>query len=297
MTSSEKLLQWYAKHGRILPWRRTRDAYPILVSEVMLQQTNVSRVIRFYERWLKEFPDWRSLARAKTDAIIHAWSGLGYNRRALMLRSIAQYVTLHGEPKTETAWQTLKGIGPYTAAAMAAFSLHKRTLPIDTNIRRVLGRVFLGKTFPTRSDDGHIQQAAETLLPLKGKYYDIPQALFDLATIICTKSPHCANCPLRTSCKSAPAFLQGHVMIPKRTDKHRQEKKQTGKKYPDRIYRGRILKEIKTSARGLTLIHIARKIDPSFQKKQDAAWVQAMLMRLTREGFLERRENRWMIAP
>lgn len=296
MTPAQKLLTWYKKEGRDLPWRHTRDAYAILVSEVMLQQTQVQRVIGFYERWLTLFPTWKELANAKTDEVIHAWSGLGYNRRGLMLRTIAQHIVLHGEPQTEAAWRELKGIGPYTAAALAAFSLKQRTLPIDTNIRRVLGRVVLGIPFPQLTDDKPLREATQHFLPTRGNYFDIPQAIFDLATSVCTKSPQCATCPLRADCKSATRFLEGSVEIPKRTIKQANEKIHPGKRYPDRIYRGRILKALKEAGSELSLSHIALQIDPNYQKKADEQWIEAMLTRLTHEGFLEKHGLRWSIA-
>ena len=296
MTSAQLLLRWYKQHGRDLPWRRTRAAYAILVSEVMLQQTQVTRVIDYYHRWLNQFPDWNTLANAKTDEVIHAWSGLGYNRRGLMLRSIAQHVVEHGEPKSEAEWLELKGIGPYTAAALAAFSLKQRTLPIDTNIRRVLGRVFLGIPFPQLTDDERIRQAAKDFLPKQGAYYDLPQAVFDLATSVCTKTPACTDCPLRTHCKSAPLFLSGKVEIPKRTIKQANEKKHRNKPYPDRIYRGKILRFVKENMTGASFNEIAAAIDPAFDQELDRSWVEAMLQRLTKEGFLVATKNGWRIA-
>ena len=296
MTPAQILLRWYKTNGRDLPWRHTQSAYAILVSEVMLQQTQVTRVLEFYTRWMTRFPDWQRLAQAKTDEVIHAWAGLGYNRRGLMLRSIAQHVVAHGEPITEADWLTLKGIGPYTAAALAAFSLHKRTLPIDTNVRRVLGRAVLGTTFPSTDDDPTIRSATQTFLPTRGRYYDVPQALFDLATSICTKTPHCALCPLKQTCQSAERFLSGTVQTPKKTLKKARESVHRNKRVPDRIYRGRILKYIRESVAPQTLLSIAQHIDTTFDSTKDTAWVQAMLTRLTNEGFLTPRGSCWTIA-
>lgn len=295
MTPAQTLLAWYKTNGRDLPWRKTRSAYHILVSEVMLQQTQVSRVIDYYQRWLKRFPDWVSLAEAKTDEVIHYWSGLGYNRRGLMLRSIAQHVVIHGEPTTEEEWLKLKGIGPYTAAAISAFALKLRTLPIDTNIRRVLGRVTLGIPFPQLTDDEAIRKATTDFLPTRGNYFDIPQALFDLATSVCTKSPQCAICPLKKNCKSAALFLSGKIEVPKRTIKQANENKHLNKPYPDRIYRGRILKAVKDAKNGITFLKIAETIDPMFNEETDADWMLAMLNRLTKEGFLTRHDQSWSI--
>ncbi len=297
MSPAETLLAWYKTHGRDLPWRKTRSAYAILVSEVMLQQTQVSRVIDYYKRWLERFPDWTSLAEATTEQVVQAWSGLGYNRRGLMLRAIAQQVVIHGEPKSEADWLELKGIGPYTAAALAAFSLKQRVLPIDTNIRRVLGRTLLGIPFPQLSDDNQIREVAHGFLPTTGNYYDVPQAIFDLATSICTKMPQCAICPLRQTCKSAESFLSGQVETPKRTIKKANEKKHTGKPHPDRIYRGRILKAVKDAGEnGLSFEEIAEAINANYLETQDKAWVEAMLTRLRKEGFLKQLHQRWKIS-
>lgn len=208
MTPGAKLLRWYDHHGRDLPWRGTRAPYKILASEIMLQQTQVNRVKNFYRRWLRQFPTWKKLSVATNAEVIHAWAGLGYNRRALILRNIAREVVARGVPQTEYDWLGLKGIVQYTAAAISAFAQHRRTIPIDTNIRRVLGRLLLEKTFPTIKDDGRIRRAAETFLPLRGRHYDIPQAIFDLATSVCTKNPNCASCPLRGSCKADKLFCR-----------------------------------------------------------------------------------------
>src|SRR5688572_3982677 len=114
----QKLLHWFDHEGRKLPWRDTRDPYRILVSEIMLQQTQVSRVIDFYRAWMKQFPTWNALAKASNSEIIHAWAGLGYNRRGLMLRDIAKQIVHDGIPKSREAWLALKGVGPYTADAL-----------------------------------------------------------------------------------------------------------------------------------------------------------------------------------
>ncbi len=289
------LLRWYRSHGRDLPWRKTANPYHILVSELMLQQTQVDRVILFYVRWLKQFPDWSSLAHATNASVIHAWAGLGYNRRALMLRDIARTIVNNGIPQTQNDWQKLKGIGPYTAAAISAFAQHKRTMPIDTNIRRVLGRVLLGLPYPQLADEKQITRIAETLLPTRGKFYDVPQALFDLANDTCTKIPDCARCPLRRECKSAKLFLSRTVVVPKQMIKKAIEKKHRNKPYPDRIYRGRILKVVREQA-PLTIQNIGPMIDTSFEKTLDQTWINAMIERLIREGFLKRKGQKMSLS-
>ncbi len=286
MSPATILLSWFDRYGRDLPWRKTRDAYAILVSEVMLQQTQVARVTVFYKRWLERFPNWRSLSQATNAEVIAMWSGLGYNRRALMLRDVARAVVEKGEPKTEEEWRSLKGIGPYTAAALAAFSLHQRTLPIDTNIRRVGARLWLGIPFPTLKDDGRIRLAAEDFLPTKGRFYDIPQALFDLASLICKKTPACAVCPMQKICPSAKLFLSGQVQIPKQSIKKAVETKHRDKPYPDRIYRGRILKVVQTQ-KNVRINNVGTFIDPAFNEEHDQAWIIRMVERMKKDQLIE----------
>jgi A/G-specific adenine glycosylase len=284
-----KLLQWYRRHGRDLPWRKTKDPYRILVSEIMLQQTQVQRGLLYYEKWLKEFPDWATLAKASNAQVITAWAGLGYNRRALVLRDIARQVIEHGEPKTREEWLHFKGIGPYTSAALAVFTIGEKVLPIDTNIRRVLGRYFLGRLFPVLDDDLKINDIASKTLFKSTKYHDVPQALFDLAATHCTKTPDCGSCPLRTECKSSTAFLKGGVEVPKRSIRKAKEKVQAGKKYPDRIYRGRILKAVRENGK-LQSSLVGCLVDPNYTK-EDKAWMNAMIQRLIKDGLLAKTKH------
>ncbi len=290
MLATSKLLRWYDRHGRDLPWRKTRDPYCILISEIMLQQTQVPRVLLFYSRWLKRFPNFSTLAKASNADVIHAWAGLGYNRRALMLRDIAREVVRRGVPKTEAQWRELKGIGPYTAAALACFSLHERTMPIDTNIRRVLARFKHGipYRFHIRSDRTY---RVSGLLPKKGRFYDIPQALFDLASAVCKKIPDCASCPLKTECKAAPKFLSGRVRTPRQMVKKPLESRHRNKKFPDRIYRGRILAIVRQSPRGAHLSDIGQMCDESFDAKKDSAWLEAVVNRLVKDELVTRQGN------
>jgi A/G-specific adenine glycosylase len=170
------LLAWYSTNGRELPWRRTREPYAILVSEMMLQQTQVDRVIPRWERWLERWPTVEALAAASTAEVIVEWQGLGYNRRAVSLHRAAQAVALDGWPADLTA---LPGVGPYTAAAVANFAFGRDVLPVDTNVRRVQERT--GETF-----DGACAQA-----------------LFDLGATIClARIPRCDICPLAAACPS-----------------------------------------------------------------------------------------------
>lgn len=287
-----RLLLWYRKHGRDLPWRETREPYRILLSEVMLQQTQVSRVLRYYGRWLEQLPDWHALARASSANVIRAWAGLGYNRRALNLRAIAQFIVRHGEPQTYEGWIALKGIGPYTAAAIALFAHGERLMPIDTNIRRVLGRVYLGRLFPQLKDDAFILRAIGDQWHKRRGYRDVPQALFDLANAHCLKQPDCMACPLRNDCKSAARFLSGTVRVPKRMTPKAKETIRAGKRYPDRIYRGRILQEVRAAKRGIAIEQLGILVDPGFDQTVDQGWLLAMVDRMVRDGLLRKTKAR-----
>jgi A/G-specific adenine glycosylase len=183
------VLAWYSQHQRDLPWRHTHDPYAILVSEVMLQQTQVSRVVPRYLAWLERWPDAKALAAATPAEVIEAWSGLGYNRRAINLHRCAQSVTaLGGFPREQTQLRALPGVGPYTAAAIACFAFGEQVAAPDVNARRVLGRAFGDPDLP----------------PPPGRAYEWNQALFDLGSGICiARRPRCEHCPLAAGCPSA----------------------------------------------------------------------------------------------
>ncbi len=173
---ADDLLAWFQAHGRDLPWRRTRDPYAILVSEVMLQQTQVDRVVRRYRAWLARWPTVQSLAAASPGEVILEWQGLGYNRRAVSLHRAARVVAQEGWPADLTE---LPGVGPYTAAAVGCFAFGRRVLPVDTNVRRVRERT--GEEFGP----------------------DEAQALMDLGATVClARVPRCGVCPLGPSCPS-----------------------------------------------------------------------------------------------
>jgi A/G-specific adenine glycosylase len=176
------LLAWFEANGRDLPWRRTRDPYAILVSEVMLQQTQVARVIPRYLRWLERWPTPETLAAASAGDVIREWQGLGYNRRALALHRAAHELAERGWPDDPTE---LPGVGPYTAAAVRNFAFAQRVLPVDTNVRRV----------QQRTQHGFSPESA--------------QALMDLGATVClARVPRCDACPLASACPSRGARFE-----------------------------------------------------------------------------------------
>lgn len=202
------LLAWYAAEGRAsLPWRHTRDPYAVLVSEVMLQQTQVERVLPKYRAFLDQFPTLDDLAAAPVADVIRAWAGLGYNMRAIRLHEIArQAVERYGGalPGSLDELLELKGIGRYTAGAVACFAFGLPVATVDTNIRRVLWRVFRGvEPYMWPADTAFQRQMlalAEWALPPDGAY-DWQQALMDLGATVClARRPLCERCPLAASC-------------------------------------------------------------------------------------------------
>ncbi|HYM91873.1 MAG TPA: A/G-specific adenine glycosylase [bacterium] len=200
-----RLLAWYRRHRRDLPWRRTRDPYHILVSEIMLQQTQVDRVIPKYGQWLRRYPSLESLARAGAREVREAWYPLGYNVRPVRLRDIARAALRRHRgsiPKTREELLVLRGIGPYTAGAVLSFAYRQDAPILDTNVRRVLRRVFLGdRATPT---DGILWTLSRALLP-RGKAYSFNQALMDLGATVCTaRRPRCPDCPMARFCASYP---------------------------------------------------------------------------------------------
>jgi A/G-specific adenine glycosylase len=181
----------------------------------------------------------------------------------------------------------LKGIGPYTASALAVFTRTERVMPIDTNIRRVLDRLLLGKLWPDPKLDEKLETRSKPLL--SGKNFElVPQALFDLATSVCKKVPDCAACPLRAECPAAKKFLSGKITAPKALIKKSREKIHRNKKLPDRIYRGRILKLVREAAHPLNKTVIGPLIDPTFDRNLDTAWLEAMIDRLVKDQFIKK---------
>ncbi len=239
------LLSFFRREGRDLPWRKTRDPYRILVSEVMLQQTQVSRVIEKYRNFLRRFPSARMLAKASRADVIRAWSGLGYNRRALNLQRTTQEVMTNYQgvfPRTVQELEALPGIGPYTARALAAFAYEQPVAMIDTNVRRVIGRYFVGlKNVPPVQ----LERLADALVR-KQHAWAWGHALMDFGAMVCTaRDPKCVTCPLQMTCQAAPAIARLRTSggtLPR--------VKKAGESFREsnRFYRGRIVEALRYGA-------------------------------------------------
>ena len=193
--NAEALLAWYERVRRPLPWRETRDPYALLVSEVMLQQTQAARVVPYYEAFLAAFPTPAALAAAPPADVLRAWSGLGYNRRALALQRAAREVAQRGWPADLTE---LPGVGPYTTAAVASFAFGAQVAAVDTNLRRVIER-----RDGVRRRPGALAERAAELLP-DGRAAEFNQAMMELGATVCRpRRPGCAACPVSDGCASA----------------------------------------------------------------------------------------------
>jgi len=202
------LLGWYRRKGRDLPWRRTSDPYHILVSEVMLQQTQVDRVVPKYHEWLVKYPSLEALASAAEDDVAETWRRIGYNIRPRRLHAISrESVSSYGGrlPSDRETLLSFKGIGAYTAGAIRSFAFRERAAILDTNVARVLFRVFVRRGDPkAHAMKKHLWAVSEAIVPYK-HVFDFNQALMDLGATVCVaRKPKCDECPMTSLCSSFP---------------------------------------------------------------------------------------------
>jgi A/G-specific adenine glycosylase len=246
------VLAWYDEVARDLPWRRTDDPYAILVSEVMLQQTQVSRVVPRFEAWIDRWPTAEALAAAERREVLGAWVGLGYNSRAVRLQDACAVVTRDGWPADARGLRALPGIGPYTAAAVASFAFGERVAAVDTNVVRISERLGLG--------------GPDELLPDDDRAATWNQAAMELGAIVCrARAADCPRCPAARWCRSA-----GRVVVPPRATRGSRERFEDS----DRYVRGRIVASL---ANG----------EP-WPDALDAARVERAVDALVRDGLVER---------
>jgi A/G-specific adenine glycosylase len=204
---THKLLRWYARAARDLPWRRTRDPYRVAVAEFMLQQTQVSRVEQYYPRFLARFPTLEKLAAARPKAVREAWDGLGYYRRASNLHALSRVVgKAHGGKVPDDPNELIKlpGVGRYTAGAIACFAYEKAVPAVDTNVARVVRRAFIGENHSPRPTNKLTWDVAASLTPKTGRRaWRFNQAIMELGATVCVaRKPRCRDCPVRSDCKT-----------------------------------------------------------------------------------------------
>jgi A/G-specific adenine glycosylase len=284
----EGLLAWFAESRRDLPWRETRDPYRILVSEVMLQQTQVDRVIPYYKRWLELFPTAEALAAASTADVITAWSGLGYNRRAVNLQRTANAVVeqFGGEfPQDPDQLRTLPGIGPYTAGAIAAFAFERDVAFLDTNMRRVVHRLTEGSDVPTlKVSDKVLLELAAELVP-EGLGWVWNQALIEFGALHCTqRRPACVICPLQGECRAFPTIQSDIASLPVGV-RLKREASFTGS---NRQYRGRVVEALRQRP-SVALAELGQSVREDFGP-QDLPWLYGVVTGLARDGLVSVQE-------
>jgi A/G-specific adenine glycosylase len=270
-----KVLHWYKKNARRLPWRGSKNPYRILLSEIMSQQTQVSRVVVFYKGWLRKFPTLSAVAKASKPDVLRQWSGLGYNSRALRLHALANHVTenLKGAlPRTVDGLLQLPGIGRYTAHAIACLAFGENVAVVDINVRRIYSRLcWKVRSAAALKPEPGIWKIAKSYLPNR-KAAEWNQALMDLGARICTaRNPKCEICPVNAQCASAfSKALRKKPTFEKRTEP-------SFKGIPRRIYRGRILKALHDKP--LTSRQIGIRVVDHFQQ-DDLKWMNEILEKM-----------------
>ena len=278
------LLAWWDAGHRDLPWRRTRDPYAVLVSEIMLQQTQVSRVVPKFNAFMVSFPTLAALAEAPVADVIRAWSGLGYNRRAVNLHRLVRCVVEdHGGelPRSVEELRRLPGIGAYTARAVAAIAFGEAAAPVDTNVRRVLTRVVDGPE-SARSPAG-VQALADVTLA-RARPGDWSQALMELGARVCLPSPDCPSCPLREHCATA---LVAPVIRERRAAYRANGAGRSERfEHSTRFYRGRIVEMLRAAESGeLAVDECGRRLRLDYSTV-DRPWLAGLLDGLARDRLV-----------
>ena len=285
------IFSWYRKHSRALSWRDTTDPYEILVSEVMLQQTQVSRVQEKLPTFLRKFPTFSALARSSTSDVIRAWQGMGYNSRAVRLRDLAR--TVHTDyagklPETIDELQSLPGIGPYTAHAVSCFAMMKRVPLVDINIRRVFSRFFWKmQSHSELRPEREIWETATKVLPQDAYLWN--QALMDLGATICTsRKPSCGYCPVAGRCASRQLGRTNPVS--RSVSSGRPEPMYDG--IPQRIWRGKIVQKLRSldGTRSVSMQQLGRSIRKNFHRSE-IPWLSSVVDRLRNDGLVAVRET------
>lgn len=284
----QALIQWFEYCGRDLPWRRTRDPYRVLVSEIMLQQTQVDRVLPKYLEFIEQFPTLEDLASASTGEVIRAWSGLGYNRRALNLQRACQEIIerFAGQfPSQVDELLSLPGIGPYTAGAIACFAFEQDVGFVDTNIRRVLHRLTAGPEVPeSKLTPREVAELAAEAVP-EGQGWIWNQALIELGALVCrSRSAACQACPVSEWCQARPTIRKALASVSSGA-----KKKAPAFETTSRYVRGRVVELLRADGAGLCSTDLARQIRP---ERDDLDWIAPYLAGLVADGLIEMSERR-----
>lgn len=280
--------RWYKRQGRTLPWRDISNPYRIFISEIMLQQTQVSRVLVKYPEFLRRFPTLGSLANAKRRDVVLAWQGMGYNNRAVRLHQFALAVTQNHRGKIPQNFDSLialPGVGKYTANALLSSAFNKQLPIVDVNVQRVLSRIFWRmKSTSEMRNAKEIWKLAEGILPNKSAY-DWNQALMDLGAMVCTAtSPKCDICPVAKLCSSRTGMKRENAVRPKR------EPSLNG--IPNRMYRGKIIQLLRrlNGTGSIRADLLARAVYPTFSQKNEK-WMKKLIADLEKDGLIQLKGN------
>ncbi|MFA7682009.1 MAG: hypothetical protein WCX61_03185 [Candidatus Peribacteraceae bacterium] len=311
----EEIWKWYSRHRRDLPWRRdlsindrNERAYRVLVSEIMLQQTQVERVKVIYKRFIEKFPTLVLLAAASDGQVILAWRGMGYNSRALRLRDAARTLIKNHDgmfPCDMPSLRALPGVGHYTAAAIRNFAFGIPTPCLDTNIRRIVHRVFIG---PEKSDgtwlknDAYVLELATEILTRALTYSDActtadwHAALMDFGSLVCTKrNPRWDICPLtaRGLCKASYKVVHDPALRAQRSEPGRM----MGARFvPNRIFRGKIVEELRDAPQGLALNDIGKRVCIDWSPSVHRQWLQVLMEKLRKDRLIQKKASRYVLA-
>jgi A/G-specific adenine glycosylase len=274
-----------------LPWRTDRAPYRVVVSEFMLQQTQVERAIACFERFVARFPSFDALAGASQADVVREWRGLGYNSRAVRLHGLARVVRdEHGGalPRDLAALERLPGVGPYTARAIAAFAFDRDVVAIDTNVRRIVHRTQFGVEWPARATDAELDESAAALVP-PGRGYAFNSALMDLGATLCTaRAPRCLLCPLRSHCIAAPIDAAQLAALAVRHAPVRSPQERIPFERTTRYARGRIIDRLRELAPGerISLLDLYEELAPRLVHHDEVA-LSAIVRKLRRDGIVE----------
>ena len=292
MEIQRSLLNWYRRNARVFPWRvRDVDPYVVVVSEIMLQQTQAQRVTEALPRFLEQFPTVHALAQAANAQMIRQWKGMGYNSRALRLRDAARMIVLRHDgvvPSDVDALRELPGIGPYASASIATFAYNKRVPVLDVNVRRVYSRwMRRQRTTIDVESDNVLTQFAMNVIPARSasRWH---HAVMDLGATICTaRKPLCTSCPMADLCPSA------HVL------EHAQRAKRAEPMFrgePQRLWRGRFVNALREAPAGLPPSALVAAAGATRLANDEQAWFRALIDALVRDGVVERSGRRIRLA-
>lgn len=288
-----RLLRWYGRHGRAsLPWRTARSPYRTIVSEFMLAQTQVDRVVPRFEAFVERFPGFTALAEASLAEVLREWKGLGYNSRAVRLHQLARAVVEeHGGklPSDAMALRSLPGVGPYTLTAIRAFAFNLEDAALDTNVRRIVHRLFFGIEHPPAATSRELDERACSLIP-EGRAHDWNSAMMDLGALLCTaRAPKCLLCPLRSNCTAAP--IDATALDVARTSNAKRLSPQEALPFAQsrRYARGRIVDRLRELPPGerISLLDLALAVRSRLPGRS-AEEIREVVAALERDGLVSR---------